>query len=133
MGSFTHTNFSEVEDSAAKFGMGGFQEAHFATKPLDCAQTGIALHRVKPGKQSPTAHRHREQEELYVVLSGSGRAKLDETYVELAPLDVLRVDADVVRGFEGGPQGLEYLAFGAPIVDGDHRDQGEIIEDHWQD
>lgn len=132
MGTFTHTNFADVDDSAQAFGMGDIQEAHFATKPLGCEQTGIALHRVKAGKQSPTAHRHREQEELYVVLSGSGRAKLDEEYVDLSPLDVLRVDADVVRGFEGGPQGLEYLAFGAPVVDGDQRDQGEIIEDHWQ-
>lgn len=131
MGTFTLTNLSSVDDSAAAFGFGDFQESRFATRALACEQTGLALHRIKAGQRSPISHRHRAQEELYVVVAGSGRAKLDDELVDLSARDALRVAPNVTRGFEAGPDGLELLAFGATIADGDERDQGEMVDDHW--
>ena len=81
---------------------------------------------VKPGQREAFAHRHRTAEEIYVVLAGTGRVKLDEELVELAPLDAVRVSPGVARSFEAGPDGLQVLIFG-PHVEGD----GEIIHNFW--
>jgi mannose-6-phosphate isomerase-like protein (cupin superfamily) len=77
---------------------------------------------VKPGQREAFAHRHRTAEEIYVVLAGTGRVKLDEELVELAPLDAVRVSPGVARSFEAGPDGLHVLIFG-PHVESD----GEIV------
>ena len=60
----------------------------------------------------PFGHRHREQEEVYVVASGSGRAKLDDELIELAQWDVVRVAPSVIRAFEAGPDGLDMICVG---------------------
>ena len=125
---YTLTKLTEVEDSAQKFGHGEHQEARFATKELKTERTGVSYHRVKPNMRQAFGHRHEQAEEVYVVLSGSGRVKLDDEIVELEPLDALRVSPGVTRQFEGGPHGLEFLAFG-PHVPGD----GEILPDWWKD
>ena len=125
---YTLKNLSEVEDSAPKFGYEELQEARFARGELEAEQTGIAYHRVKPGKRQGFAHRHDRAEEVYVVLRGSGRAKLDDAIVELAPLDALRVAPGVTRQFEGGPEGLELLVAG-PHQEGD----GELFPGWWSD
>ena len=52
-----------------------------------------------PDTRGTTGHRHREQEEIYVVLRGSGRVRLDDEVFELAQWDVVRVSPQVVRGF----------------------------------
>jgi mannose-6-phosphate isomerase-like protein (cupin superfamily) len=126
---FTHRNLNEVEDSAEKFGFGEAQEARFASEEYDTEQTGFSLHRVKPGKRQGFAHRHDEAEEVYLVVSGSGRMKLDEEVVELERLDAVRVSPGVTRAFEADDDGLEILAFGPR-----HReDRGEIVQDWWTD
>ena len=123
---YTYKKLEEVEDSAPKFGMEELQEARFAKDALGAERTGVALHRLKPGKRQAFGHRHDEAEEVYVVLSGSGRAKLDDEIVELEPLDALRVAPGVMRQFEAGDGGMQYLAFG-PRHDGD----GEIVPGWW--
>jgi quercetin dioxygenase-like cupin family protein len=133
MGTFSIVNLRELENAAERFGFGAYQESRFANEPLACRQTGLSYHRIKPGQRSPIAHRHKRQEELYVIVAGSGRAKLDVEIREFGPWDAFRVDADVVRSFEAGPDGAEILAFGAPVVDGDERDPGELVSDHWDD
>jgi mannose-6-phosphate isomerase-like protein (cupin superfamily) len=125
---YTLKNLDEVEDSAPKFGFEELQEARFAHGALDAQDTGFSLHRVRPDKRQAFAHRHEAAEEVYVVLSGAGRVKLDGDVVELARLDALRVAPGVTRAFEAGPDGLELLAFG-PRHDGD----GEIIPGWWAD
>jgi mannose-6-phosphate isomerase-like protein (cupin superfamily) len=125
---YTHKNLSEVEDSAPKFGMSEHQEAHFAHGALDCEQVGFSHHRVKPGKRQGFAHKHDEAEEVYVVVSGSGRVKLDDDVVELKPLDALRVAPTVMRQFEAGADGLELIAFGSR-----HEGDGEIVPGWWSD
>jgi mannose-6-phosphate isomerase-like protein (cupin superfamily) len=126
--SYTLKNLTDVEDSAPKFGFDEVQQARFAKTDLEAEQTGVSLHRVKAGKRQAFAHRHENAEEIYVVLGGSGRAKLDEAIVEVGPLDAIRVAPRVVRAFEGGPEGMDLLVFG-PRHDGD----GEVIEEWWTD
>jgi mannose-6-phosphate isomerase-like protein (cupin superfamily) len=126
--SYTIKNLREVEDSAPKFGFGQHQEAHFATGDLEAQTTGLAYHVIKPGQRQGFAHRHDEAEEVYVVLSGSGRIKLDDAVEELKPRDAVRVAARVARSFEADDEGLEILAVGARHAE----DRGEVItEDFW--
>ena len=123
---YTHTNLNAVEDSAPKFGYEELQEARFATSSVDAEETGFSHMRLKPGKRQPFGHRHDDAEEVYVVIAGSGRVRLDTDEVELAALDALRVSPGVTRAFEAGDDGLEYLAFG-PRHDGD----GELKPGWW--
>jgi mannose-6-phosphate isomerase-like protein (cupin superfamily) len=122
--SHTIKNLREVEDSAPKFGFGERQEARFCAKDLDAEQTGFALMRVKPGQRQGFAHRHDQAEEVYFIVSGSGRIKLDDDILDLKPYDAVRIAPGVARAMEGGPDGLEYLAFG-PRHEGD----GELLQD----
>ena len=128
--SYTIKNLREVEDLAASQGFGEVQEARFAHADLDSNQLGISLQRVKPGKRHAFAHRHQTAEEVYVVISGGGRVKLDDDIVDIRQWDVIRVPPPVMRQFEAGPDGLELLAFGAPI--GEDAD-GEIVPGWWAD
>jgi len=122
--SWTLKNLADVEDLAAKHGFGDFQEARFPREDLEAQATGVAYLRLKPGQRQPFGHRHREAEEIYVVLAGSGRAVLDDDEVELRPLDALRLGPETARRLEAGPDGLDYIAFG-PRVAGD----AEMLKD----
>jgi mannose-6-phosphate isomerase-like protein (cupin superfamily) len=121
---YTIKNLREVEDMAAAQGFGEVQEARFAHGDLNAEQIGISLQRVKPGKRHAFAHRHKQAEEVYVVVSGAGRVKLDDEVKEVGPLDAIRVGPSVTRGFEAGDEGLELIAF-SPRAKGD----AEIVED----
>jgi mannose-6-phosphate isomerase-like protein (cupin superfamily) len=125
---YTLKKLTDVEDSAAKFGLGQVQQARFAKNDLEAEHTGVSHHRLKAGKRQPFAHKHENAEEVYVVLAGSGRVKLDDEIIEIETLDAIRVAPGVIRGFEAGPDGIELLAFG-PRHDGD----GEVIEGWWID
>jgi len=125
---FTLKNLAEVNDSAAKFGYAEVQEARFAKDELEAEQTGVSYQRLKPGKRQAFAHRHERAEEVYVVLRGSGQAKLDDQLVELRTLDAIRVAPGVTRAFQAGRDGLELLAFG-PRHDGD----GDVLPGWWKD
>ena len=126
--SYTIRNLEETEDSAPKHGMGELQEARFPREDLQAERTGLAFHRLKPGKRQGFAHRHDQAEEVYVVIAGGGRMKVGDDVLELRPLDAIRVAPELVRSFEGGPEGLEVLAFG-PHHEGD----GEIVPADWGD
>ena len=124
--SYAKKNLSEVEDQAAKHGLSDQQEARFPRVDLGAEQAGINYLIVKPNQREPFAHRHRQAEEIYVVLDGSGHVKLDEDLVDLGPLDAVRVSPGVTRAFEAGPDGLTVLVFG-PHVEGDT----ELVDDFW--
>lgn len=123
---YAKKNLRDIEDSAPKFGLAETQEARFANGDLGTEQTGLNYLTVKPGRREAFAHRHREAEEVYIVLGGSGKVKLDDDLVELARLDAVRVSPGTTRTFEAGPDGLEVLVFG-PRVEGD----GEMVQDFW--
>src|SRR3954454_2611531 len=122
--SWTKKNLGEVEDAAKGFGVEGGFTARFATGDLEAKDTGLAHETLPPGERSPFAHRHDSAEEVYFVLSGSVRASLDGSIVELERLDALRVAPTVVRAFEAGDDGLEILVFGPR-----HQGDGELIHE----
>ena len=126
--SYTIKNLREVEDSAVRFGFSENQEARFAHGDLEAEATGFALERVKPGRRHAFAHRHNAAEEVYVVLAGEGRVKLDDDVRDIRPLDAIRVAPEVTRQFEGGPEGIELLVFGPR-----HERDAEIVPDFWED
>src|SRR5579862_5632894 len=128
MPGYAKANLKQIEDAAAE--RGPDIEAHFARKHLGSEHLGVSYFRYAPGYRSPIGHRHREQEEAYVVIAGSGRVRLDDEVVELEPWDVLRVAPSVVRSFEGGPDGMELIAVGSDRPEGG---DGEMIPDHWTD
>jgi mannose-6-phosphate isomerase-like protein (cupin superfamily) len=127
MADYTHKQLTEVKDSAPEFGIEEI-EARFAKDDLDAADTGLSHHRMKPGARQPFGHKHGDAEEIYVVISGSGRIKLDDDIVEIETLDAIRIAPEVVRALEAGPEGIEVLAVG-PRRDGD----GELLQNWWTD
>jgi mannose-6-phosphate isomerase-like protein (cupin superfamily) len=122
----TLVNLADVDDAAQEAGLGDRWEARVARQDLDAEQTGLTHFRLHPGKRSPFAHRHRQAEEVYVILAGDGRVKLDDDFFDVRALDAIRVAPEVARAFEAGPHGLEFIAFG-PHHDAD----GEPVADAW--
>ncbi|MDQ3091273.1 MAG: hypothetical protein M3R46_06335 [Actinomycetota bacterium] len=123
---YTIRRLTDSEDGAAKHGLSAMGEARFPNEDLETKQTGLSHHRIRAGARQPFGHRHENAEEVYVVLSGSGRVKLDDEIADIGPLDAIRVAPAVARAFEGGPEGLELLAFG-PLSPGD----GELLPEWW--
>ena len=126
MSAFTHINLRDVDDAAVTFGLSEIQEARFAGGALEAEATGVAHQVIKPGRRQAFGHRHAGAEEVYVVLSGSGRMKLDDQVVKLGPRDAIRVSATVTRCLEAGPDGLELIVFGPS-----HPGDGEVIAGWW--
>ncbi len=114
---FTVLQLRDLDDDAAPAGFGDVMEARFARVALGAEQTGLSLQRIKPGAGSAFGHRHRTDEEVYVVVAGSGRVRLDDEVHELVPWSAVRVAPAVARTFEAGPDGLEFLAFGTHAED----------------
>ena len=112
MTDFTIKNLLEVKDSAPEFQMDGALEARFAREDVGGEAVGVSLQRIKPNESVPFSHSHEHSEEIYVVLSGSGRVLLDGEAHDVGPLDAIRVAPTVARTFAAGPDGLEYVAFG---------------------
>jgi uncharacterized cupin superfamily protein len=128
MTDYTITNLRDVEDMAVQGGFADSQEARFARQALGLESLGLSHQIVKPGKRHAFGHRHAATEEVYVVLSGSGRCRLDDEFVDVGPLDAIRVAPSVARAFEAGAEGLELLVF-SRHVPGD----AELIPDFWTD
>ncbi len=126
MSDFTIKNLKDVDDSAA--GRGHEIEARFGRAHIGSEHLGVSYFRYGPGFRTPYGHRHREQEEAYVVVNGSGRIKLDDRIQELRQWDLIRIAPHVVRAFEGGPDGLEIIAVGADKPEGG---DGEMVHDFW--
>ena len=131
MAGYTKVNLKdEVEDQAPNFGLEGKLEMRMARVPLELEEQGVSYQRIAPNFRLPFGHQHKTQEEVYIVLSGSLRAKIEDEILELEPFDALRVHKDTMRSFEGGPEGAELLAVGAP-----HTGPGdaETENDWWSD
>src|SRR4051794_32023688 len=108
--------------------MGEVLEAHFAREDIEARKFGLSLQRLKPDQRMPFGHRHGEQEEVYVVVGGSGRLKVEDEVLDLAQWDAVRVDPELVRNLEAGPDGLDVVVFGAPNT----RDAEQYV-DWWTD
>ena len=126
MSGYTIKNLMELEDLAAS--RPEEVEARFARSHIDSRELGVSHFRYAPGFHSRIGHSHREQEEVYVIVAGTGRVKLDDDVLEVRAWDVVRVAPEVVRAFEAGPDGLEYIAVGSSRPpEGD----GVMVEDWW--
>lgn len=128
MTGFSVVNLLEVEDSVGERAPG--VEGRFARKHMDSRDLGVSLFRYAPELRSPFAHAHREQEEAYVVVAGSGRILLNGEVRELRQWDVIRVAPEVVRAFEAGPDGLDVIAIGGPKPEDGDGVRGEAA---WPD
>jgi mannose-6-phosphate isomerase-like protein (cupin superfamily) len=129
MADFTRLNLiDDVEDVAPKHGMDPEMQARYARNPLGLQNSGLSLFRMAPGFRLPFGHRHSEQEEVYVVLEGRARFKVDDEIVEARTFDALRVPPGATRGMEAGPEGAFILAIGAPNTE--NRD-AELVQDFW--
>src|ERR687887_1590495 len=122
--SYSIKNLRQVEDSAPKFGFSDTQESRFANQDLSAEDAGLSYHVMRAGRRQAFGHRHEAAEEVYVVLSGNGRMKLDDEIIEIGPMDAIRVAPRVARAFEAGSEDLEVLAFGPR-----HAGDGEVLPD----
>ncbi|HEY3726737.1 MAG TPA: cupin domain-containing protein [Solirubrobacteraceae bacterium] len=123
---YAKINLAEIEDVAPANGFADRWQARVARTALGAEQTGLTHFRLLPGKRSPFSHRHASAEEVYVILSGSGRLKLDDEFIEVRTLDAIRIAPEVARAFEAGSDGLEFLSFGPH-----HPGDGQPVDDDW--
>ena len=131
---FTLRNIKEdLEDIGPRFDGAPDLEFRAATKPLELEKTALSYQRIPPDYRFPYGHTHTTQEEVYVVLRGSGRMKVDDEIVELKEWDAVRVPPGTWRGYEAGPEGLEILVVGAPNLGEDPREDVDGQRDWWAD
>jgi len=122
---YTIKNLMEIDDSAGDNAPN--VEARFGRRHLDSQHLGVSYFRYAPGFHPSGGHSHREQEEAYVVVGGSGRVKLDDEIVDVEALDAIRVAPGVIRAWEAGPDGIEVLAVSPRRDD----DPGELFHGWW--
>jgi mannose-6-phosphate isomerase-like protein (cupin superfamily) len=127
MSAYKIVNLKEVEDQAPNFGLSPDLEARFARVALDAELIGLTYQRLAPNLRVPWGHKHKTQEEVYVVISGSILVKIEDEVKELKPWDAIRFSKETMRGFEAGPEGAELIAIGAPGGPGD----AETVQDWW--
>ena len=125
MAEWTKKNFDEIKDVSPE---GVDIEWRFGRSALGSPELGVSRFTYEPGARMPWGHRHRFQEEVYVLVSGAGRANLDGEVVDLEPWDAIRVAPSVVRSFEAGPEGMELLCIGGHKPDGQ---DGIKVEHFW--
>jgi mannose-6-phosphate isomerase-like protein (cupin superfamily) len=131
MAAYTKLNLKrDVEDMAPRFGFSPGAQSRFARVPLALEQSGLSLFTLAPGFRFPFGHRHSEQEEVYVVVEGSVRLRLDDEELELRRFDAVRIPVGTKRAFEGGAEGGELLAFGAPNTE---NKDAEMLPGWWGD
>ena len=123
----------DLEDVGFNFNGAPELEFRLATDALELEQSGLCYQCIPPGYRFPYGHTHTQQEEVYVVVRGSGRMKLDDDIVELREWDAVRVPPGTWRGYEAGPDGLEILVFGAPNLGENPRNDVEGRRDWWAD
>jgi uncharacterized cupin superfamily protein len=126
---YTHLNLKDdVENMSEKFGLAPQMEARFGRNALGVQNGGFSYQKMAPDFRPPAAHRHKEQEEVYVVIAGGGRIKIEDEVQDVRQWDVLRFAPSVARAFEAGPDGLELIAIGfGPSGD------SEMLENFWDD
>jgi mannose-6-phosphate isomerase-like protein (cupin superfamily) len=129
MSGYTKKNLRQVENQAPNFGMPDELEARFARTPIGGETLGLSLMRLAPDFRIPFGHKHVTQEEVYVITKGSARIKVEGEIVEAGEWDAIRFDKDTMRDVEAGPDGVEYLAFGA----GEDASEVEMAQDWWTD
>jgi mannose-6-phosphate isomerase-like protein (cupin superfamily) len=131
MSGYTVQNLKEVENQGVHFGLDpNDMELRMAKDPLECANAGISYLKLGPGYRAPFGHTHKTQEEIYILISGSARVKLNDDVIDMKPFTAVRIAQDTMRSYEGGPDGAEIIAIGAPKTGpGD----GDTVPGWWSD
>jgi quercetin dioxygenase-like cupin family protein len=129
MSAYRKVNLREVEDQAPNFGLSPDLEARFARVALDAELVGVTYQRLAPNLRIPWGHKHKTQEEVFIVIDGTLRVKVEDEVLELGPWDAIRISKETMRGFEAGPEGAELIAIGAPGGPGD----AETEQGWWSD
>jgi len=131
MSDYTHINLKDdVDDQAPNFGIAGDIEARMARVPLGLENSGLSYLRLAPGFRIPWGHSHKQQEEVYVLVSGSAKIKVGDEIRAMRQWDAVRLHRDTVRSFEAGDEGAEFIAVGAPNTGpGD----ADMIQGWWVD
>jgi mannose-6-phosphate isomerase-like protein (cupin superfamily) len=129
MSNYTKANLREVENQAPNFGMPDEMDARFARSAIEGKTLGLSIMKLAPGFRIPFGHKHANQEEVYVVVRGSARVKVEDEVVELGEWDAIRFGPETMRNVEAGPDGVEYLAFGA----GDDPRDADMAPGWWSD
>lgn len=94
-------------------------------KQLGADTMGARLWRIEPG-QASTRHRHRESSELYVLLEGRGRLRVDGELLDLEPMDTVLVGPDSVRQpFNDTEADQLWLVVAAPAEPGNSLEMDE--------
>jgi mannose-6-phosphate isomerase-like protein (cupin superfamily) len=131
---FSRTNLkTDPPDVGSNFDGPPDLEFRMATQALELEESGLTYQRVPPGYRFPYGHTHKRQEEIFVVVRGSGRMKLDDEVIDLREWDAVRVPPGTWRGYEAGSDGLEILVIGAPNLGENPRDDVEGARDWWAD
>lgn len=131
---FTRKNIRrDLDDIGSNFNGTPGLEFRAATKPLELEKSALSYQRVPPGSRFPYGHTHETQEEIYVVVRGSGRMKLDDEIIDLQEWDAVRVPPGTWRGYEAGPDGLELFVIGAPNLGEDPRGDVDGLRGWWAD
>jgi mannose-6-phosphate isomerase-like protein (cupin superfamily) len=130
MAGYAIVNLTEVEDQAPKYGLSPGLEARFVRGALEAEVLGVSFQRFAPNFRTPFGHRHEAQEEVYVVLAGSGRMKLGDDVCDVRRSDAVRISATTMRCFEAGPDGAEILVVGGPVIG---QNDAEMVPGWWSD
>lgn len=125
MAEWTRIKFDQVPDVSPE---GVDIQWRFARNALGSPEIGVSRFTYEPGERMPWGHRHKSQEEVYVVVAGSGRANLDGEVIDVEAWDAIRVAPSVVRSFEAGPEGMEIICIGGRKPAGP---DGEKVDDFW--
>ena len=129
MSDYTKVNLkTDVDNAAESFGLGEYLETRFARKKMGLEQFGFSYQKFQPNFRQPFGHVHREQEEAYIVLEGSGRIKIEDDVVDLQQWDAIRVPAGITRALESGGDGMTILAIG-----GNPTGDADMVENWWSD
>jgi hypothetical protein len=130
MADYTVVKVTDVPDQGPNFGYEGLMETRFMRVDLECEQCGVTYLRLAPSFRIPFGHRHKVQEEVYVLVSGSARVRAGDDVVEVGPWTAVRFSKDTMRGLEAGPEGAEFVLVGAPFTG-----PGDAIteQDWWTD
>ena len=131
MAAYTVKNLKEIENQGVKFGLDENDiEVRMAKDPLECSACGLSYLRLDAGYRPPFGHRHKTQEEIYILVNGSARMKLDDQLVDMQPFTAVRVSPETTRAYEAGPEGAELIVIGAPRTGGGDAD---TVPGWWAD